>query len=344
MAGEETLWERRDDLRLLSIVAPLTGLVALYGLHLLLLLILPRILADLFTGFLMCVGVVLFSTGIFRVIVRQDQVLARQFAELKRRYAVERRLRAQLEALHESSLNAASTDSPDAILGHLVELARSLVGAQEGLLGVLRHDGELAAYYVAQEAGAAAAESSVLAENVAALRTLLREDAADYVETAPSTRRITFPPGYQDLRSVLGVPMTQGGVAVGALYLADKMGASEFSSEDERLLTMLANQAAVVVQNSRLKEQVQLLAIAAERERIQKDLHDGMLQSIFAISLELEGAVEDIANDPVAAQTRIDRAIDRLDEVMEHIRNYIVGLRTAAAGPAIDVKQEVEHV
>jgi signal transduction histidine kinase len=131
---------------------------------------------------------------------------------------------------------------------------------------------------------------------------------------------------------------------VGALYLVDKTGASEFSADDERLLTMLANQAAVVVQNSRLKEQVQLLAIAAERERIQKDLHDGMLQSIFAVNLELEGVVADIMSDPAAAQARIDLAIDRLDGIMEHIRNYIVGLRATPTEPTMDMNQEVQHV
>jgi nitrate/nitrite-specific signal transduction histidine kinase len=345
MTGEDTLPERRDGLRLLSIVAPLAGLAVLYPVRLALLLVVSPLFADLIVGFLMCAGVVAFSVLIFRIIINQDHALAQQFAELKRRFAVERRLRAQLEALHESSLNAASADSPDAILDHLVDLARELVGARQGLLGVLSHEGELGAYYAASQSSADGTSQGLQAEEVDALRMLLRDDVAQSMDVpAPATRRISFPPGYGVLRSVIGVPMTHGGLAVGALYLADKSGASEFSADDERLLTMLANQAAIVVQNARLKEQVRLLAIAAERERIQKDLHDGMLQSIFAVNLELEGAAEDIMNDPAVAQTRIDLAIDRLNDVMEHIRNYIIGLRATPTESTMDMNQEVQHV
>ena len=345
MTGEETLGERRTGLRLLSIVAPLGGLAMLYPIRLALHHVVSSFIADLVVGFLLCVGVVSFSLLIFREIADQDRALVGQFAELKRRFAVERRLRAQLDVLHESASNAASTNSADAILAHLVELARALVGARQGLLGVLNHEGELGAYYAACQRRSDGVEPSVPPEEVATLRTLLREDTALYVGTSPpTTRHITFPPGHHDLRTVIGVPMTHGGVAVGALYLADKGGASAFSAEDERLLTVLANQAAVVVQNSRLKEQVRFLAIAAERDRIRKDLHDGMLQSIFAISLELEGAVEDIASDPGAAQARIDRVIDRLEAVMEHIRKYIVGLGAPPAKSTIDLNQEVQHV
>ncbi len=90
---------------------------------------------------------------------------------------------------------------------------------------------------------------------------------------------------------------------------------------------MLAAHAAVVIENARLAEQVQTLAVVAERDRISKDLHDGVIQSIYAVNLELEDAAEEVERDPAGVRARIDRTIDRLGEVMKDLRRYILGLQ-----------------
>jgi signal transduction histidine kinase len=120
---------------------------------------------------------------------------------------------------------------------------------------------------------------------------------------------------------------------VGTIYLADKVAigsdaltSTEFSSEDERLLAMLASLAAAAIDHTRLAEQLHVMAVAAERERIRKDLHDGAIQTIYAVNLELERVGEELETDPEAARTCIDAAIDRLSEVMKDIRGIILGL------------------
>jgi signal transduction histidine kinase len=118
---------------------------------------------------------------------------------------------------------------------------------------------------------------------------------------------------------------------VGSLYLADKAGAREFSPEDDRLLRLLAGQAAVVIEKARLAEQVRLLAVAAERDRIGKDLHDGVIQALYAVTLELDSAAEDVEADPPAARASIEGTIDRLGEVIKDVRRYILGLQPADA-------------
>ena len=97
-----------------------------------------------------------------------------------------------------------------------------------------------------------------------------------------------FPPNHPPMASLLGVPVTVKGRAVGNLYLTDKRGAGEFSAADQQLVEMFALHAGIAIENARLHEQVQQLAVVEERERIGQELHDGIIQSIYAVTLSLE--------------------------------------------------------
>jgi signal transduction histidine kinase len=114
---------------------------------------------------------------------------------------------------------------------------------------------------------------------------------------------------------------------LGNLYLTDKIGADEFSEQDEHLITMLAAQAAIAIENANLYKQVQRLAVLEERERIAMDLHDGIIQSIYGVGLMLEyvGLMFDEAPDD--ARQRLQASISALNEVIRDIRNYILDLR-----------------
>jgi signal transduction histidine kinase len=133
------------------------------------------------------------------------------------------------------------------------------------------------------------------------------------------------------MHSLLAVPVAHGATVVGSLYLADKIGATESSLEDERVLTLLAAQAAVVIEKARLAEQVRMLAVVSERDRIGKDLHDGVIQALYAVTLELDSAVEDVEADPPAARASIEGTIDRVGDVIKDMRRYILGLQPADA-------------
>ena len=73
-------------------------------------------------------------------------------------------------------------------------------------------------------------------------------------------------------------------------------------------------------------QEVQQLAVVDERLRISRDLHDGIIQSIYAVSLSLEDVGDLIADDPAEAAARVDRSIDRLHTTIGDIRTFIVGL------------------
>ncbi len=84
------------------------------------------------------------------------------------------------------------------------------------------------------------------------------------------------------------MPIIGAGEPLGNLYLTDKIGSEEFSESDQNLVEMLAAHAAIAIQNAQLYEQVERLAILEERTRIGMDLHDGVIQSIYAVGLTLE--------------------------------------------------------
>ena len=146
-------------------------------------------------------------------------------------------------------------------------------------------------------------------------------------DIAVDPRRHGFPPNHPPMHSFLGVPITVKGRSVGNLYLTDKSGAAEFSAADERLVETFAVHAGIAIENARLHEQVQRLAIVDERERISKDLHDGIIQNIYAVGLSLEDIPEFLRDDPDEVERRVERAIDSLHLTIRDIRNFIFGLR-----------------
>ena len=82
-------------------------------------------------------------------------------------------------------------------------------------------------------------------------------------------------------------------------------------------------------------EREELRAIAEterERQRIAMDLHDGIIQSIYAVGLTLEAAAEDVTKSPQEAEASINRSIDQLSDVIRDLRSYILDLRPARYG------------
>jgi signal transduction histidine kinase len=122
---------------------------------------------------------------------------------------------------------------------------------------------------------------------------------------------------------------------IGNIYLTDKkplnpvesISPQRFSDEDEYLLEMFATQAAIAIENAQLYRKTQQLAVLQERERFGMDLHDGIIQSVYAIGLMLEDTQLRMKTDPEVVDERIQRTIIGLNELIRDIRNYILDLR-----------------
>jgi signal transduction histidine kinase len=129
------------------------------------------------------------------------------------------------------------------------------------------------------------------------------------------------------MTSFLGVPVTVRDISMGRLYLTNKLGAEEFSAEDQSLVETFALHAGIAMENARLHEQLKRLAVVDERERISKDLHDGIIQNMYAVSLSLEDVPEMMEADRAEASARVERAIDSIHLAIQDVRNFIFGLR-----------------
>lgn len=127
-------------------------------------------------------------------------------------------------------------------------------------------------------------------------------------------------------KSYACIPIRLKGAVVGTLGLASKQLHS-FSTRDLSLLEAIGHQVGVAVENARLYQEIERLAISEERSRIGMDLHDGVIQSIYAVGLTLETTRLLMDNDPDQAEQLLDKAVEGLNDAIRDIRNFILDLR-----------------
>jgi signal transduction histidine kinase len=162
----------------------------------------------------------------------------------------------KLRALVDAGIALTSELSLDALLARLVQVGAELTGARYAALGVIDRDGEGLERFVAHgldddqrraigDLPRGRGILGVLTRDARALR--LHDIAGD-------ERSVGFPPNHPPMRTFLGVPILLRGVAFGNLYLTEKAGGDDFTDEDEELVTALAAQAAVAIENARLYE------------------------------------------------------------------------------------------
>jgi signal transduction histidine kinase len=238
----------------------------------------------------------------------------------------ERSLRRRFELLDAASQAIAAELSHDQVLQRIVDTATAVVGARYGALGVVGPDGYLSDFITSGLSAEERGRLGPLPRGYGLLGVLIRQGSPLRVpEIGRDPRRVGFPPRHPPMHNLLGVPIRVHGELVGDLYLTDKIGALEFSDEDQRLLELLAAHAGIAIENARLHAQVRQLARQAERNRIARDLHDGIIQDIYAARLQLENLTEDMTEP--AVQEQLHSINDQLSAVMADIRTYILGLQ-----------------
>ena len=233
-----------------------------------------------------------------------------------------------VDALDAATRAIASLLSVDDVLQVIVDQVRLLVGADYAALGTVHGHGVIEAFITSGISRETRAAIGPLPRGHGFLGLIIEENRSFRIpDIAVDPRRHGFPPNHPPMHSFLGVPINVKGRSVGNLYLTDKAGATEFSETDQRLVETFAVHAGIAIENAHLHEQVQRLAIVDERERISKDLHDGIIQNIYAVGLSLEDIPEFLRDDPDEVERRVERAIDSLHLTIRDIRNFIFGLR-----------------
>jgi len=112
---------------------------------------------------------------------------------------------------------------------------------------------------------------------------------------------------------------------LGVLGVVGRRGQSAPAPDAVRMVESFAAQAAVALEYARSRHEVQRLVLLDERERIAKELHDGVIQSLFAVGMGLQAINPAAASDEI--ERRIESAVGELDHVIGDLRSYIFGLR-----------------
>ena len=162
----------------------------------------------------------------------------------------------RLRSLIAAGMALTSESSLDALLARLVEIAADLTGARYAALGVIDATGSQLERFVTHGIDPADEEAiGAPPRGRGILGVLIHEGRPLRLPDLTLDRRsVGFPAGHPPMRSFLGVPILLRGVAYGNLYLTEKAGGAEFSEQDEELVTLLAGQAAVAIENVRLYE------------------------------------------------------------------------------------------
>jgi len=250
-----------------------------------------------------------------------------------------RRLRELLDAV------LALTSDLDAptVLRRIVEAAVELVDARYGAIGVLDDAGTRLAQFITvgiddethHLIGDLPEGHGLLGSLIVDAKPLRLPDLREHPDS------FGFPPHHPPMRSFLGVPVRVRDEVFGNLYLTDKKSAEAFTDVDEELVVGLAAAAGIAIENARLHTRVQQFALVEDRERIARDLHDTVIQRLFATGLSLQGTARLVRVDADTAVTRIETAVDDLDLTVKHIRSAIFKLESSRVATGDGLRNRV---
>ncbi|KJK35294.1 diguanylate cyclase [Streptomyces variegatus] len=230
------------------------------------------------------------------------------------------------------------------VLKTIVASARELLDAQYAALGVPDDHGGFAQFVVDGVSEEQWKAIGPLPRQHGILAAMLHEARAERLADVRKDPRFEgWPKAHPDLVDFLGLPIRDGDEVIGALFLANKLrpeeghapchephGGCGFTQDDEELLGILAQHAAIALTNARLYERSRELTIAEERSRLAHELHDAVSQKLFSLRLTAQAAARLVDRDPSRAKGELQQVAALAAEAADELRAAVVELRPAA--------------
>lgn len=246
----------------------------------------------------------------------------------------------RLTPLIEEAASVGAGDGLARLLRSLVAEAKSATGARFAALGVIGDHGALSEFLYD---GISDDEARLIGHppiGRGVLGTLMRHNEPLVLEEISEHEdSVGFPDHHPEMHNFLGVPVTAGGEHFGSLYLTEKEDG--FNEADRLAVVALSHIAGVAIQNARLHARLSRVAVVEDRQRIARDLHDSVIQDLFAVGLGLQSLASRIDDDGMTA--RLNDAIDILDASVAALRRYIFELKDSRP-PATDFDQRLQDV
>lgn len=225
-----------------------------------------------------------------------------------------------------------------ATVRRIVTSAMTLVDARYGAVGVSSDDGALQEFiYVGVDARTAARIGDPPCGRGLLGHLLEVQQPVRLAELSEHPSSVGFPPNHPPMHSFLGAPIMVGGELFGCIYLAEKADGLAFTASDAKAIEIFAAATAVAIDNAQMHAEALLqqqrlgeLQVIEERERIGRDLHDHVIQRIFAAGLGLQVARSTAGDEPV--RERLDAVIGELDRTIADIRTTIFELSSGDTG------------
>src|SRR6478672_5301118 len=191
-----------------------------------------------------------------------------------------------LRSVTDVLLAVAAEPSTGRRLHMLVDAARDAVAATYGAIGVPDGDGGFARFVTSGMSEEEIAQIGPLPRTHGLLAAMLESTAPERM--ADIRRYRWWPSAHPVMTSFLGVPIVAGGEIVGAFYLVNKDGGGEFSQEDEDAIRLLAAHAAIAIEHAAAGERSRELSVVEERNRLARELHDSVNQTLWGAVLTAE--------------------------------------------------------
>ena len=249
------------------------------------------------------------------------------------RDATERRRSVSLqEYVNEIDRRLLSGVEPGDTLFLIASRARTLMGA--ALAWVVTATGPAGGLEVAAAEGSGAEElvgvelspeATLSAGVMKSVEPLVVPDMAAEPAVLAQARTLPLGPG-------IYLPLEAEGVAIGTLVVARAAGEPAFSDADRAIVELFAGSAAVTLSLAMAREQLEDLRMASEHDRIARDLHDTVIQRLFALGMGLQGILRMVSG---TAADRINQSVDAIDDVIREIRETIFDLQQPAGAATL---------
>lgn len=236
----------------------------------------------------------------------------------------------QLKEIAVATMYATEGAELESVLERIAHVAREVANTRYAALGVPDGEGGLRFFKTSGMTEEQIARMPHYPLGLGLIGAIMDERRPIIVDKmSDDPRSVGFPKEHPPMHSLLGVPVIMGGQLFGTLYLCDKVDGQPFNESDKNIIEMLAGYAAFAIAGAEHAEQRKLLSLLEERERISMELHDGVIQSLYGVGMQIDLIR---LNSSGAPATQLVNVVNSLNDVIEDIRSYIMHLRTSYNG------------